>query len=128
MNDVIIDDNENEIIDNIEQDETLEPIPNNIPIFANLSEPIMKIGYILNPTGETNTVTVSNGKLHMMQNRTYYIPVDSDADSDLYTIKVPSEVADKFDVRFVKDRFVCVVPLQHNVIVRNSQRMCILIR
>ncbi len=125
---LINDENINEIEIEIEQDHTLDPLPSNVSIFANLSQPIMQIGYILNPTGETNMVTVTNGKLHMMQNRTYYIPVATDVDSDLYSIKVPSEVADKFDVRFVKDRFACVVPLQHNIIIRDGQRICILTR
>lgn len=97
-----------------------------ISVNIKLPETITKVGYVLNPTGETNYTSVINGKIRLMQNRTYYIPIDTDVDSDEYFIKVPSEIAEKIDVRFVKDGYACVIPLQHNISLRNGQRICFL--
>lgn len=102
--------------------------PQFLTVRAKFDEGISSVGYIFNSTGENNTVTISNGKLQMMQNRTYYIPVNTTINSDNYTIKVLSDVADKFDVRFIKEGFACVVPLQHNITIKNDQKLCVLIK
>ncbi len=120
MTDVYIDDKSYYNYHNIESE------PHIIPVVLDIAEPITQIGYLLSATGETSKTTVTNGKLHMMQGRIYYIPVTTNADSDNYQIKIMSDIADKIDVRFVKDGFVCIVPLQHNVILRNGQRVCLL--
>jgi hypothetical protein len=54
--------------------------------------------------------------------------VNTDVDSDSYTIKMLSDVADKFDVRFIQKGFACVVPLQHNIAVKDDQKICVLIK
>lgn len=122
-------------IENVEfekpyEEETLEKSILNLPDFITVKTKfeasISSIGYIFNSTGESNTVAISNGKLQMMQNRTYYIPVNTSVDSDIYNIKVLSDIADKLDVRFVKDGFACIVPLQHNITIKNEQKICVL--
>jgi len=110
----------------LKEDKKIQDLPNFITIKVNLIEPISTVGYIFNSTGESNTVTVSNGKLQMMQNRTYYIPINSQINSDLYNIKILSDMADKIDVRFVKEGFACVVAMQHNITIKNEQKLCVL--
>lgn len=88
---------------------------------------IDSIGYVFNATGETNTTSIIGGKLRMMQGRTYYIPVNSDVNSDNYTIKVLSNIAAKIDVRFVRDGYACVVPIHHNTIITDKESLCTLV-
>jgi hypothetical protein len=87
------------------------------------------IGYIFNSTGEKNVSKIIDGKIQMMQGRTYYIPIkNKEIDSDdEFSIRVLSNFADKIDVRFVKQGFACVIPLHHNTILRSGQEICTLI-
>lgn len=90
-------------------------------------ENVPTVAYTHNSTGEINKVSIVNGKIQMMQGRTYYIPVGTELNSDDYkSIKIPSDMADKIDVRFIKEKYACVVPLQHNTIIKNGQRICIM--
>lgn len=99
-----------------------------IYINANFGDGIVEIGYTFLGTGEQNVISVSNGKLYMLQDRQYYVPVDkSDIDSDKYNIKVTSEAADRFDVRYIKDGLAAIVPIRHNSILRNDERLCVLL-
>ena len=97
-----------------------------IHVNAQFSDEIVEIGYVFLANGEQNVVSVSNGKLHMMQGRQYYIPVNKEIDSDEYNIKVHSDAADRFDVRFVKDNFAAIVPTRHNTILKTGEKLCIL--
>jgi len=82
----------------------------------------VELGYILLATNEQNVVTVSNGRINLLQGRMYYIPInDSNINSDAFNIKIHSDVADRIDVRFVKDGFACVVPIRHNVILKTGE-------
>lgn len=98
------------------------------PIFvnANFSEEIVEIGYTFLATNEQNVVSASNGRLHLLQGRMYYIPINKDVDSDNYNIKVHSDAADRFDIRFIKDKLAAVVPIRHNAVLKNGERLCIL--
>jgi len=88
----------------------------------------VELGYILLATNEQNVVTVSNGRINLLQGRMYYIPInDSNINSDAFNIKIHSDVADRIDVRFVKDGFACVVPIRHNVILKTGEKLCELI-
>jgi hypothetical protein len=97
-----------------------------IYINANFSEEIIEVGYVFLANGEQNVVSISNGKINMMQGRQYYIPVDNTVDSDDYNIKVHSDAADRFDVRFVKDGLAAIVPIRHNALLKTGERLCIL--
>lgn len=98
------------------------------PIFvnANFSEEIIEIGYTFLATNEQNIVSASNGRIHLLQGRMYYIPINKDVDSDSYNIKVHSDAADRFDIRFLKDGLAAVVPIRHNAVLKNGERLCIL--
>lgn len=114
--------------DNHKTDEVITPTIKQEPIFikANFSEEIIEIGYIFLATNEQNLLVVSNGIIHMLQGRMYYIPIDKDVDSDDYNIKVHSDISDRFDIRFVKSGLAAVVPIRHNVILKNGEKLCVL--
>jgi hypothetical protein len=99
-----------------------------VPIFINadFGENIVEIGYIFLSTNEQHVVSVSNGRLQLLQGRQYYIPVNKQIDSDNYNIKVHSDIADRFDVRFVKDALAAVVPIRHNTILKTGEKLCVL--
>jgi len=113
--------------DIFEQEITSNPI--SIYINADFGNNISEIGYEFLATGEKNILAVSNGKISMLQGRQYYIPINknSDIDSDKFNIKVPSTAADRFDVRYVKDGLAAIVPVRHNCILKNGERLCILL-
>lgn len=97
-------------------------------IKAKFGDGIIEIGYILLATGEQNVVSISNGRMHLLQGRMYYVPVDKeDINSDEYNIKVHSDIADRFDIRFVGSGFAAVVPIRHNTILKTGERLCVLI-
>ena len=100
----------------------------NIFISADFGEGIVEIGYIFLATNEQNIVKVSNGRINLLQGRMYYIPINNTmVDSDDYNIKVHSDIADRADVRFIKDGFACVVPIIHNAILKTGEKLCELI-
>ncbi|MDD4081838.1 MAG: hypothetical protein PHD05_00490 [Sphaerochaetaceae bacterium] len=102
---------------------------NKIFISANFnSSNTVDIGYVFLTTNEQKIIKASNGKINLLQGRLYYIPTDADKtiDSDNYNIKVPSEIAERFDIRFIKDGFAAVIPVKHNAILKTGERLCIL--
>ncbi len=101
-------------------------LPETIYVNALFDTNITDIGYEFLATGEKNLVTVSNGKLYMLQGRQYYVPVDTNVNSDRYNIKVHSDAADRFDVRYIVDSLAAVVPIRHNTILKSGERLCIL--
>jgi len=97
-------------------------------ILTKFPDTITKIGYVFLANNEQNTVTVSNGRINLLQGRMYYIPIDKEnINSDKFNIKIHSDVADRVDVRFVKDGFACVVPIRHNVVLKIGEKLCELI-
>jgi len=99
------------------------------PVYINVcfGDGIVDIGYTYLGTGGTNVISVSNGKIYMLQDRQYYVPIDnSDIDSDNYNIKVNSDIADRFDVRYIKEGLAAIVPVRHNSILKNGERLCVL--
>jgi len=78
--------------------------PNNIFINADFDEGIVEIGYVFLATNETKYCKNINGRINLLQGRMYYIPINNTTvDSDNYNIKVHSDIADRADVRFIKD-------------------------
>ena len=105
-----------------------QEVSKNIFILAKFSDAIVELGYVFLATNEQNIVTASNGRINLLQGRMYYIPIDkSNIDSDAFNIKIHSDVADRIDVRFVKDGFACVVPIRHNVTLKTGEKLCELI-
>jgi len=96
-------------------------------IKAKFSEGIVEIGYVFLATGEQNIVSASNGRIHLLLGRMYYIPIDKDINSDNYIIKIHSDVASRFDIRFTQNEFAAVVPLLHNSVLKTNEKLCTLI-
>lgn len=98
-----------------------------IYINANFGNEIVEIGYTFLATGEQNVLSASNGMVHLLHGRMYYIPIGkNNIDSDDYNIKVHSDIADRFDIRYVKDGLAAVVPIRHNAILKNGEKLCVL--
>ncbi len=117
---------QDESIQELLKEEERKNLPKIIVVKTEI-ENVPVVAYTHNSTGEVNKVSIINGKLQMMQGRTYYVPVGTEVNSDDYkSIKIPSDMADKIDVRFIKEKYACVVPLQHNTIIKNDQRLCIM--
>ena len=105
----------------------IEISKNNIFINANFGNEIVEIGYTFLATGEQNVLSASNGMVHLLHGRMYYVPIGkNDIDSDNYNIKVHADVADRFDIRYIKDGLAAVVPIRHNTILKNGERLCVL--
>ena len=106
----------------------MSSITNNISVYSNFGNNIIDIGYIVSATNQENIVSVSNGKINLLQGRLYYIPIDnSEINSDNYNIKMQCDMADRIEIKFIRDGFACVIPIRHNVILRNQEKMCVLI-
>jgi len=84
---------------------------------------------IITATGYHDKIAASGRELRLLQNRLYMIPVDCDknVNSDDWTdIKVMSDMSSLIDVRYIKDGLACVMPLTHNVKIRQGNRLAIL--
>lgn len=105
----------NEIVDTT-------PVKNAL-IHVNIDENTsILIKSIVNSTGEMNNVVATNGKIHLITSRTYYIPIDNNKinSDNMEHMKVLSEVSDLIDVRYIKNGYACIVPIRHNVILKNN--------
>ena len=108
---------------NIEK-ETKEDIKNNVHI--NLTTGLIK--YEMVATGQIKEQTIQSETFILLTGRIYYIPVKEGYNSDCFNIiKVYSDFSNKFDVRFVKDNFICIIPLQHGAMIKNNDKICSLI-
>lgn len=99
---------------------------NGATIHIKFKIPVDNVDYIVTSTGRQEKVTAANGSLNLIKGRLYYIPVDNNKiDSDNFTIlKIYSDIADKIDVKFVKNGIACVEPLIHNTQIKNNQKLC----
>lgn len=100
----------------------------NVVIRAEFGELYIDIGYIFLPTNQQKITKICGGKFPLKQQRLYYIPTSSKINSDDYKIiKVPSNIASKFNIRYVKDGFICVEPIVQNAFLHNNEVLCYLI-
>lgn len=87
------------------------------------------ISYKLSATGEKSICCVVKNNLKMLSGRLYYVPVDTEEDSDKYSnIQVFSKVSEKIDIRYIQNKIACIIPLQHNVEISISEKLCTLWR
>lgn len=112
------------IKEDLDEEVALKPSTIHVKFKSNTDQ----IKIISKATSEKSTVAAANRKIRLINGRLYFIPVDNEnIDSDKYgSMKQYSETADKFIVRYIKDGFACVDPIQHNVLVENEQRLCVL--
>jgi hypothetical protein len=84
-----------------------------------------QIEYKLSATGEKSVCCIAEGVLKMMLGRLYYVPVNSEINTDEKDFKILSDVSEKLDIRYIKNKIACVVPLQHNIKLEKNQDLCI---
>ncbi len=78
-------------------------------------------------TQEKNTIVAANKTLRLIHGRLYFIPVDLEINSDEYgNIKQYSETSDKFKIRYIKNGVACIDPIQHNTVLNDGQKLCII--
>lgn len=84
------------------------------------------IGLVTLATGQKGKIIASNKSItQMYQGRGYYIPVNKDIDSDEFAnMKIFSNIAGILDVKFVKDGYAYVIPIQHSITLNHNQRLC----
>ena len=88
--------------------------------------PIDNIFYIIAATGQEQNNNAIDGSIRLIKGRIYYLPIDNNIiDSDNYsTIKVFSNISNSLEVRFVKEGYACVIPIIHNVLIKDKQQLC----
>lgn len=86
-----------------------------------------QIYYIIKATGQEGNINAIDGNLRLMKGRIYYIPVDNNIinSDDFNILKVFSNLSDKLSVQFVKEGFSCIIPIVHNIQIKNGQRLCV---
>jgi len=99
---------------------------NSISIHVRFKLPIDNIFYILAATGQEQNSSAIDGSIRLVKGRIYYLPIDNSViDSDTYnTIKVYSDISNSIEVRFVKEGYACVIPIIHNVLIKDKQQLC----
>jgi len=103
--------------------------PDYINVCVDFPKHATPVECIITATGYRDKIAASGRELRMLQNRLYLIPVDCDKEvnSDEWSdIKVMSDMSSLIDVRYIKDGFACVMPLTHNVKIRQGNRLAIL--
>jgi len=83
------------------------------------------IPLVITATGEESKISCST-KLRLFIGRIYYLPVDLPKEISTENLKTSFDLADKIDVRIVKNGFACVVPLVHNVMLVDGQRIAVI--
>ena len=83
------------------------------------------IPLVIAATGEETKVT-SSSRLRLFIGRIYYLPVDLPKEISTENLKVDIDLADKIDVKVVKNGYACVIPLVHNVMLVDGQRIAII--
>ena len=90
-------------------------------------EDVSRITFTIAATGQTGNTVATDKKVRLMHGRVYKLPVNTDVDSDDRSlIKEYSDLADKILVRFIKNGMAHVVPLQNNVVIESSKRLCVI--
>jgi len=90
--------------------------------------PTESIYYIIAATNQEQNTNAINGCLRLIKGRIYYIPIDNtEIDSDNFNIlKIFSDISDKLDVKFVKEGYACVIPIIHNLQIKDKQQLCVI--
>jgi hypothetical protein len=111
----------------VEEKHENKPQQDYILVKAKLKD-VISIPFTLNSTSQNgNANTESDESVRLINGRTYYVSVDTDINSDNYAhLKILSDIADKIDIRYIKDGVCALVPIQHNIKIKHGQRLCYL--
>ena len=95
-------------------------------VYVEFKNNASSIECVITATNTKYNVIANNKELRLLQNRFYFIPVSTDLNTDEFeNLKILSDIAEKIDVRYIKDGFACVMALKHNVLITNGQRLCV---
>jgi hypothetical protein len=84
-----------------------------------------KIDTCLVSNGNKSITKLNNDQLKLIPNRFYFIPVDTNINSDEFTnIKLYSDISPVLDIKYVKDGVACVVSTA-NTTIKDGQRLCL---
>lgn len=77
-------------------------------------------------TGQKGKIIASNKAVtQMYQGRGYLIPVNEEINSDEFAnMKIFSDISGILDVKYVKDGFAYIIPIQHSITLDHNQRLC----
>jgi hypothetical protein len=106
-----------------DEEKVLQPVTVHVRFSSNSDS----VKIVLQATNQENYVTAANMKLQLIQGRMYYVPIDTNANSDEYgNMKIYSDISEKIDIRYVKNGIACIIPLKHNIFISNNQQLCVL--
>lgn len=85
------------------------------------------VKYVLIANGQEGTIATTSSEIKLILGRCYYIPVTTKRDSDTFSIlRIPSDIAGKIDVRFVKNGTACVIPIVNGVTISNDDVLAVM--
>ncbi|MCF8354353.1 MAG: hypothetical protein K9H48_07860 [Melioribacteraceae bacterium] len=116
-----------EVIEDTKEETLSEPQKDFAVVNVEFKKPTTEVRVISLPTGKTEQALATNKNIKLLKDKQYFIPVDSNEDSDNYkTIKVFSDISNLIEVKYVKDGFACIQVLIHKTVIKDKQRLCIL--
>jgi hypothetical protein len=105
---------------------------NTITIFADLAGNSTPIDSMILRTNQVDKTIAAGGELKMLTGRAYLVPIKTDTgisietSDDYYGLKMCSDVAILFEVKYILKNKACILPIKHNISIRNNQRLCII--
>lgn len=89
---------------------------------------VVQVEYEVQATGQKDKMVAANKELRLVQGRFYLIPVEPFGvnSDDFGNLKVLSDMAKLIDVRYIKDGKACILPLRHNVTLKDGMRLCVI--
>jgi len=98
-----------------------------ISVKVNFPDVGARVTAISQATGQSDELIAANGRLKLISGRFYYVPVEPVVNSDEFEhMKIMSKIADKIDVKFVKDGLACIMPLQNGIDLMQGTDLCVL--
>jgi len=95
-------------------------------ILINFEKNVTPINCIITATNHKDKVIAINQEIRLLQNRFYFIPVNTDINSDDYdNIKMFSDMSDNIDIRYIKNGIASIMALKHNILIKDKQRLCV---
>lgn len=86
-----------------------------------------RVTSVIQATGQVDELIAAGKRLKLIAGRFYYVPVNININSDDYAnMKIMSDMADKIDVRFVRDNLACITPLMSGMELLNETRLCMI--
>jgi hypothetical protein len=86
--------------------------------------PSTKVTYIATLNGEIGYIKLTENKLYLLRGRVYKIPVNTLLKlDDFYMIKIKGLLKELIDVRNIENGIATVVPIIHNVVIKDNMEL-----